>query len=121
MLAIHVRQIAEHGGAEGLRDEGLLESALARPRNLVAYSCSPDLARLVASYAHGIAKNHPFIDGNTLAAWVVCRTFLRLNGHDLDAPAEDRYLAMLHLADGTISEDEFAAWVREHLRSATNL
>lgn len=84
--AIHQRQIAEHGGSPGLRDEGLLKSALARPHNLLAHSEQhPDVARLAASYAHGIAHNHPFIDGNKRTALIAARTFLLLNGRDLEA------------------------------------
>ncbi len=115
VLAIHIRQLAEHGGAEGIRDVGLLESALTRPKNLLTYSDAPDLARLAASYAYGIASNHPFIDANKRVAWVVCRTFLRLNGHDVDAPFEDKYLVMLQVAGGKLSEEEFAAWIRARL------
>jgi len=121
-LAIHGRQIAEHGGSEGVRDRGLLESARARPKNLFAYS-SPkastviSLPQLAASYAHGIAKNHPFVDGNKRTAFVVCELFLRLNDHSISATAEEKYLAFLSLAEGTLSEEKFAAWIQEHLRS----
>ncbi len=116
VLAIHARQLAEHGGAEGVRDAGLLESALARPKNLWSYSGSADLAGMAASYAFGIARNHPFVDGNKRSAWVVCRTFLRLNRRDLDAPPQEAFLSMLLLAEGALSEEAFAAWVRTHLR-----
>ena len=116
VLAIHLRQLAEHGGADGIRDAGLLESALGRSRNLLAYSDAPDLARLAASYAFGIARNHPFVDANKRVAWIVCRTFLRLNGHDVDAPAEEKYLVMFQVAGGELSEEELAARIREHLR-----
>lgn len=119
VLAIHIRQLAEHGGAEGVRDKGLLESALARPRHVLRYSEDPDLSRLAASYAYGIARNHPFFDGNKRVAWVVCRTFLRLNGRDLEAPAEERYLTMLRLAEGKISEEYLGAWIRDHLRATS--
>ena len=115
-LAIHARQIAEHGGDDGIRDLSLLESALARPRNLFAYSDAPDLAQLAASYAHGLSSNHPFVDGNKRVAWVACRTFLRLNGHDVAAPADQKYLAMIQLARGELTERELAAWIRSHLR-----
>lgn len=91
-LAIHHRQIAEHGGLEGIRDEGLLESALSRPQNLLAYSKSPpDMASLAAAYAYGIVKNHPFVDGNKRTAYVVTRTFLRLNGYDLQTSSQEKY------------------------------
>lgn len=116
VVAIHLRQLAEHGGAEGIRDAGLLESALSRPRNLRAYSDAPDLARFAACYACGIAGNHPFVDGNRSVAWVVCRTFLRLNGRDVQAPPDRKYLAMLRVARGEISEEDLAAWIRPRLR-----
>jgi death-on-curing protein len=115
-LAIHKRQLAEHGGDEGVRDAGLLSSALARPRNLLAYSeVKPDLAALGASYAFGISQNHPFIDGNKRTAYVVCRSSLILNGHDLVGTREEKYLTFLRLAEGAVSESELAAWIRNHL------
>jgi death-on-curing protein len=90
--AIHNRQLAEHGGADGVRDEGLLDSALGRPRHLFAYTDpTPDIPTLAAAYAFAIAKNHAFIDGNKRTAYVVCRTFLVLNGYDMTAPLVDRY------------------------------
>ncbi len=86
VVAIHRRQLAEHGGLQGIRDEGLLQSALHRPKNLLAYSESPpDMASLAAAYAYGIVKNHPFMDGNKRTAYVVMRTFLKLNGYDIQA------------------------------------
>lgn len=116
VLAIQRRQLSEHGGAEGLRDGGLLASALARPRNLLAYSeAPPDFATLAAAYAFGIARNHPFLDGNKRAAYVVCRTFLILNGRDLSASREEKYATFLSLAQGNLSEDELGVWIREHL------
>ncbi len=118
-LAIHKRQLAEHGGAEGVRDEGLLASALARPKNLLAYSQEkPDWAALAASYAFGLVKNHPFVDGNKRVAFVVCRTFLKLNGCDVDASQEEKYATFLKLAEGRLGEDELADWIRTRLRSA---
>ena len=103
------RQIAEHGGLEGIRDEGLLESALSRPQNLLAYSESPpDMASLAAAYAYGIVKNHPFVDGNKRTAYVVTRTFLRLNGYDLQASSQEKYQIWIDLAIGKLSEDELA-------------
>ena len=115
VLAIHRRQLSEHGGAEGLRDAGLLASALARPRNLLAYSDGePDFATLASAYAFGIVRNHPFIDGNKRTGYVVCRTFLVLNGHDLSASREDKYSTFLSLAGGELSEDELTLWIREH-------
>ncbi len=116
VLAIHQRQLAEHGGAQGIRDQGLLASALSRPRNRVAYSdAAPDLAELAAAYAHGIATNHPFLDGNKRTAFVVCRTFLLLNGKDVNAGREEKYLTFLRLAAGDISEEDLAGWIRGRL------
>jgi death-on-curing protein len=116
VLAIHRRQLAEHGGGEGIRDPGLLDSALSRPKNLLAYSTEePDLAILAAAYAWGLARNHPFVDGNKRTAYVVCRTFLKLNGRDLDASPEEKYLTFLRLAEGRLTEQALAAWIREHL------
>jgi death-on-curing protein len=114
VLAIHQRQLAEHGGAEGIRDEGLLASALAKPKNLLACSKKrPDTADLAAAYAYGIAKSHPFIDGNKRTAFVTCRTFLILNGHDLETTKEDKYLTFLQLSEGRLSEEELADWIRK--------
>ncbi len=113
VLAMHKRQIAEHGGGEGVRDLGLLESALARPQNIAAYEPDADIARLAAAYAFGIAKNHPFVDGNKRTSLVACRTFLILNGYQLDASPTDKYLTFLSLAEGTLSEEELAEWLRE--------
>jgi death-on-curing protein len=111
-IAIHKRQLAEHGGADGVRDLGLLESALGRPRYLFAYTNpTPDMPLLAASYAFGVARNHAFIDGNKRIAYVVCRTFLLLNGLDMTASKEDRYRCFLDLAAGTMSESELAAWL----------
>ncbi len=115
-LAIHQRQLAEHGGAQGIRDGGLLTSALARPQNRLAYSdAAPDLPELAAAYAHGIATNHPFLDGNKRTAFVVCRTFLLLNGKDMSTSREEKYLTFLRLARGDLSEADLAAWIRERL------
>lgn len=111
-MAIHRRQLAEHGGADGVRDRGLLDSALGRPRHLFAYSDpTPAIPTLAAAYAFGIAKNHAFIDGNKRTAFVVCRTFLLLNGYDLTASREDRYRTFLALAAGEMSEAELSAWL----------
>jgi death-on-curing protein len=118
VLAIHRRQLVEHGGGAGTRDARLLASALSRPKNLFAYAESPpDLAALAAAYAFGIAKNHPFVDGNKRTAYVVCRTFLIANGQDLDASQEEKYVTFFRLAAGRISEEELAGWIRTHLRS----
>lgn len=112
--AIHSRQIAEHGGSDGIRDEGLLLSALARPQNLHAYGERVDLPSLAASYAFGIAKNHPFIDGNKRTSLVVMRVFLALNDIEFRATQEEKYLTFLKLAEGSIDEDELAEWIRKH-------
>lgn len=109
---MHAEQIAEHGGSNGIRDEGLLESALARPQNLMAYSeDDPSLSRLAAAYGFGIARNHALVDGNKRAALVVTLTFLLVNGLAVTAPREDRYFVFNDLAAGKLSEDEFARWL----------
>ena len=112
---LHDESIAEHGGAGGLRDEGLLESALARPLNLVAYG-DPDAAALAAAYATGLARNHPFVDGNKRAAFLAAGMFLALNGWRLVATQADATLTMLAVASGTLDEAAFAAWLRSHLQ-----
>jgi death on curing protein len=118
-LAIHDRQLAEHGGSAGVRDENLLESALARPQQLHAYGDPPpDLADLAASLAYGLARNHPFVDGNKRTAYVVCRTFLALNGAELLATLEEKYLTILALAEGKLSVEEFAAWLRSRIQTS---
>jgi death-on-curing protein len=115
LLAVHEEQLAEHGGAAGVRDLGLLESALARPQNQVAYG-NPDAADLAAAYGVGLAKNHPFIDGNKRTAFVAVELFLALNGHDLVADDADCVLTMLSVAAGSLDEPGFAAWLRTHSR-----
>lgn len=115
--AIHDEQIAWHGGSEGIRDPGLLASAIDRPRNLAAYG-DPDLASLAASLGHGLARNHPFVDGNKRTAFVSVETFLLLNGATLVTGDAECVLTMEGLAGGTISEAEFAAWIRRNLRPA---
>lgn len=115
-LAIHERQLAEHGGGIGVRDEALLESALARPQQLFAYGDPPpDIAALAASLAFGIARNHPFVDGNKRTAHVCYFAFLALNDAPLDASLEEMYLAMLSLAEGSLDETGFADWLRPRL------
>jgi len=118
VVAMHQRQIAEHGGSDGVRDLGLLESALARPENIAAYEPEADIARLAAAYTFGIAKNHPFIDGNKRTALVAMRTFLRLNGFNLNATPTDKYLTIISLAEGSLSEEELAKWLRERINAA---
>ncbi len=112
VLAVHERQLAEHGGAFGLRDEGLLELALARPLNLFAYG-EADAAALAGAYAFGIARNHPFVDGNKRTAFVACELFLAGNGYALNASDEECLAMMLALASSEIDETEFAAWLRD--------
>jgi death on curing protein len=112
MLAIHDEQLAEHGGGIGVRDAGLLDSALARPQNRFAYDPSVDLPTLAAAYAFGLARNHPFVDGNKRTAFVAAEVFLDLNGMTLTASDEACVLMMLRLAAGEIEEDAFAAWLR---------
>eukprot|EP00456_Euglypha_rotunda_P036441 TRINITY_DN27981_c0_g1_i1.p3 TRINITY_DN27981_c0_g1~~TRINITY_DN27981_c0_g1_i1.p3 ORF type:complete len:158 (+),score=34.40 TRINITY_DN27981_c0_g1_i1:94-567(+) len=115
-LMLHDRQIAEHGGGSGLRDAGLLESALARPQQLFFHGDPPpDLAALAASLAHGLAKNHAFVDGNKRTAIVSCETFIELNGALLAASDTEIYPVILALADGSLSESDFASWLRSHL------
>ncbi len=111
--AIHGEQLAQHGGGLGLRDAGLLESALARPLNRVGYG-DPDVVELAALYALALAKNHPFIDGNKRTAYVALETFLALNGVMFLASDAEAIVAMLDMASGEMGEDEFTAWVREH-------
>jgi len=109
--AMHEEALMLHGGPEGVRDLGLLESALARPKNLFAYSEEPpSMASLAASYAKGIVANHPFVDGNKRTAFTVSLTFLRLNGLDVTASKEDRVLTFWSLANGSLSEAELAQW-----------
>jgi death-on-curing protein len=115
-LAVHDRQLAEHGGGSGVRDETLLESALARPKQSFAYGDPPpDLADLAASLAFGIARNHPFVDGNKRTAAVACEVFIALNGGVLDAADLELYPQYLGLAEGSIGESEFAAWMRPRI------
>ena len=113
-MAAHAEQLAEHGGGDGIRDPGLLESAMTRPQNLAQYG-QPDIAELAASYAFGIARNHPFVDGNKRTAAVVSETFLTLNGGSLRATDAELVVAFVALAAGELSEDELTAWFREHL------
>ena len=113
LFLLHDESLAEHGGAAGLRDEGLLDSALARPLNLDAYG-TPDFADLAASYAIGLAKNHGFVDGNKRAAFLATGLFLHLNGYRLSVSQVDATLTMLAVAAGEMDEASFAAWLRAH-------
>jgi death-on-curing protein len=115
VLTMHEEALMLHGGPEGVRDLGLLESALARPKNLLVYSEEhPSIAQLAASYAKGIVANHPFVDGNKRTAFTVPVTFLRLNGLQLTATKEDRVLRFWSLAAGEITEAQLALWFAEH-------
>lgn len=109
--AVHAEQVTEHGGPHEVRDDRLLESAMARPRHLAAYG-QPDLAALAAAYAFGIARNQPFIDGNKRTAAVVSETFIVLNGKSLNASDAELVVVVLALAAGELSEDELADWFR---------
>jgi death-on-curing protein len=113
-LVAHEEQLAEHGGAAGIRDRSMLKSALARPHNLIAYG-EPDVADLAASYAFGIARNHPFVDGNKRTALVVSETFLMLNGYTLTATDAEVVVAFLALGAGELSVDELTDWFRGHI------
>ena len=113
-LAAHHAQIAEHGGGDGVRDKGLFESAMARPINLAAYG-EPDAAAPAAAYAFGIARNHPFVDGNKRTAAVVSETFLNLNGFRLEVSDAELVVQFLALAAGETTEEELAAWFRERI------
>ena len=113
LLAVHEEQLAEHGGAAGTRDLGLFESALARPQNAAQYG-EPDVCDLAAAYGFGIARNHPFIDGNKRTAFVAVELFLELNGAQLTADDGDCVLTMLAVAAGTLDEASFADWLRRH-------
>ncbi len=110
---LHDESLAEHGGASGLRDEGLLDSALARPLNLVAYG-EPDIAELAAAYGVGLAKNHAFVDGNKRAAFLAVGLFLRINSYRLTATPAAATIAMIEVAAGTLNDAAFADWIRRH-------
>lgn len=117
LTAIHAEQLAEHGGSAGVRDQGLLDSALARPENLAADG-EPDIFDLAAAYAFGIVKNHPFIDGNKRAGFMAGATFLALNGVDLVASEMEAVMKVLALASSELSDEGFAAWLRTNSRPA---
>ena len=115
LLLLHDESLAEHGGASGLRDEGLLDSALARPLNLVVYT-EPDIAALAAAYGVGLAKNHPFVDGNKRAAFLAVGMFLAVNGYRLYSTQVDATLTVLAVAAGEMDELSFAEWIRAHIK-----
>ena len=112
--AVHEEQLAEHGGGSGLRDANMLESALARSQQLAHYG-DPDVADLAAAYGYGLARNHPFVDGNKRTAFVAVELFLALNGHDLNVADADCVVNMLELATGKLPESTFAQWIRDHI------
>ena len=114
--AIHSDQVREHGGAFGLRDKGLLESSLSRPRQKWSYDSGCDLAMLAAAYAFAITRNHPFVDGNKRTALVTMYVFLGLNGFELEAPEPEAVVTISSVAAGSIDEEELAGWVRSRLR-----
>jgi len=116
VLAVHDEQLAEHGGLSGTRDRGAVESALARPRNLVAYEACDDVARLAAACAYGIARNHGFADGNKPTALVTADLFLMLNSYELVSSPAENVLTILSVADGTLSEDELTEWIRKNIK-----
>lgn len=115
VTAAHAEQLAEHGGADGVRDAGLLESALARPKNLAAYG-EPDVAALAAAYGFGLVRNHPFVDGNKRTGMIALELFLELNGFELTADDADCVMTVLGLAAGTIDEAALAGWIRRNMR-----
>ena len=114
-LAIHEAQLAEHGGMPGLRDEGLFLSALARPQNAAAYGDRPDVSDLAAAYAFGLARNHPFIDGNKRTAYALIRAILYTYGCDILAHTEEKYQITMAASEGKIHFDEIKTWIEEHL------
>lgn len=114
-LLAHEKQLSRHGGISGVRDRGLLESAMTRPKNIFAYMSAADVATLAASYANGIIRNHPFLDGNKRTGWAVARTFLLINGWSVNATQDEKADTVLQLAATQISEEEFADWLRQRL------
>lgn len=115
VLAIHSMQIAEHGGKDGVLNEGALDASLAQPRHFFFYTDpKPDIPAIAARYAHGMMNNHPFCDGNKRTAAVTCELFLELNGYTLNASDHDAYMVYMRLASSELDADEFAKWVREN-------
>ena len=114
VFAVHDRQLAEHGGAPGVRDTGLLESALNAPKQMFHYDKKADLLKLAAAYGYALSSNHPFVDGNKRTAYVCMRLFLVLNGKDIVAEKEEKIRVMLHLAAGRIDREALATWLRTH-------
>ena len=116
VIALHDEQLAEHGGLPGIRDLGVVQSALARAHNLASFDNCEDVARLAAAYAYGIARNHGFLDGNKRTALVTADLFLMLNGYELISSPADNVLTILSVAEGTITEDEFVSWIRDNIQ-----
>ena len=114
IIAFHSESLAEHGGSSGIRDEGLLDSALARPKNQFAYAAESDIERLAAAYGFGLAKNHAFVDGNKRIAFIATATFLRLNGCRLTSSRMEEIQTMLAVAAGELTEEAFATWIHLH-------
>ena len=114
LLLLHSETLAQHGGLPGVRDHGLLESALARPRNLHAYEPESDLDRLAAAYGFGLARNHPFNDGNKRSAFLAIGLFLEINGRELIADPVEAIAVILNLSEGSLSEPDLARWIREN-------
>jgi death-on-curing protein len=114
ILAVHQKTLNEQGGLPGIRDEGLLESALARPANITHYSADSSLYQLAAAYAYGIASNHPFADGNKRVAFYAAAGFLRINGLRLDAQEAEAAAVFIDLAAGEVSEEDLAGWLHRH-------
>jgi death on curing protein len=118
VVLLQAESLAQHGGNSGIRDAGLLDSALARPINKWNYNPAADLAELAAAYGFGLAGNHPFVDGNKRIAFIATTLFLRLNGYRLSSDPLDEIQTMLSLAAGELREEEFAVWIRNHTKSA---
>ncbi len=116
VLALHEMLLTEHGGPSGIRDEGLLESALTRPQNKEHYGPDTSICELAAAYCYGIVRNHPFVDGNKRTGATVMGVFLMKNGKELVASEKDLVLQILGVADGSISEEKLAAWIRKHTK-----
>ena len=114
---LHEESLSLHGGSSGVRDEGLFESAMARPENLAHYNSDADFADLAASYAYGLAKNHPFVDGNKRVAFLSVGLFLGINGYKLTATPVDAIQAVIGMASGEITEEVFASWIRDNIKS----
>jgi death-on-curing protein len=118
VIIVQVESLAQHGGSSGIRDAGLLDSALVRPVNKWNYNPAADLAELASAYGFGLARNHPFVDGNKRIAFIATALFLRLNGYHLSSDPLDEIQTMLNLAAGELGEEEFAVWIRNRTKSS---